>query len=268
MNKHLFTGGYKNNESCKYTTCVRLSWLLSFFSRTLNLSISFHKIYSIFTIIIVITDDDDLYSGLQVKIWFQNRRSKFKKLVKQRGGEQGLGLDKTAAASLFSPSVNGTDTCTTPPSSSSSPPAQSPKSSHIDKQTPPTATLPPEVGGTEMTSSFDRFTGIQHAGDAAGFVSPQTAPSIADWTPAVGTWRTDEVEAASPYTCWPTYGLHSSTAGNGLTYHGGRIWPPRLAEEQWAPMSGFDRRYPGGGLVGAQPRYSGCNNNTRHLSYV
>ena len=201
-----------------------------------------------------------------MKIWFQNRRSKFKKLVKQRGGEQVL--DKTAAVSLFSPSVNGTDTCTTPPSSSSSPPVQSPKSSHIDKQTRPTAALPPEVGGTEMTSSFDHFNGVQHADDPAGFVSAQTAPSIADWTPAVGTWRTDGIEAASPYTCWSTYGLHSSTACSNLTYHGGRIWPTRLAEEQWASMSTFDQRYPGGGLVASQPRYSGSTTNTRHISFV
>ena len=131
-----------------------------------------------------------------MKIWFQNRRSKFKKLVKQHGGERGLGLDKiAAAASLLSPSVNGAvaeDTCTTPPSSCSSPPPpQSPNSSRIEKQTRPTATLPPEVGGTEMTSSFDHFNGVQQVEDLVGIASAQTAPSVGDWTPAVGTWSTD-----------------------------------------------------------------------------
>jgi len=203
-----------------------------------------------------------------VKIWFQNRRSKFKKLVKQHGG-----LNQTAA-SLLSPSVNDTvpdDVCATPPSSSSSPPPPpsppAPKSSHVDKQTRSTTAFPPEVdSGTEMASSFDHFTGVQHVDDLPELVSTQPAPTVRNWPPTVGTWRTDAVEA-SPYSCWPTYGIHSSATSSSLYHHSDRVWPLRSAEEQWAPMSGFDRRY-GSGLVAAQPWYSVYAHNTRHTSSV
>jgi len=206
-----------------------------------------------------------------VKIWFQNRRSKYKKLVKQHGGDRGL---DQAAACLLSSSVNGgsvqEDICATPPSSTSSPSPPSPPASssfHDDKKTTPTTiALPPEVDGTEMTPSFDHFAGVQRADDLPGVVSTQSTPSVGDWSTGVGTWRTDAVEASS-YTCWPTYGLNVSATGSDLNPHGSRVWPPRSAVEHWIPMSGFDRRY-GNGLVGAQSWYSGYATNTRHTSPV
>ena len=206
-----------------------------------------------------------------MKIWFQNRRSKYKKLVKQHGGD-----NQTAAASLLlSETVNDSvaeDVCATPrPPSSSSPPSPTPPvpmSSHVDKLTRSTTALPPEVDRTEMTSSFDQFRGVVQSVDSLSeVISTQSAQSVGDWRSALGAWRTDVVEPPPPYSCWSTYGLHSSTTGSGLNQHGGRVWPVRSADQQWVPMSGFDRRY-GSGLVTAQPWYAGYTTNTRHTSPV
>jgi len=207
---------------------------------------------------------------LQVKIWFQNRRSKYKKLVKQHAGDRDFDL-QAAACQLSSP-VNGgsvaEDVCATPPSSSaSSPSPPSPpasKSFHDDKQTKPTTAFPPEIGGTEMTSSVDHFTGVQRVDDLPGAVFTQSTPSVGEWTAPVGRWRTDGFEA-SPYSRWPTYGLNASASVIGQ--HGNQMLPQRSAVEQWVPMSGFDRRY-NSGLVGAQRWYSGYASNTRHTSPV
>jgi len=201
-----------------------------------------------------------------VKIWFQNRRSKCKKLAKQHGGERSV---DQAAACLLSSTVNGglvpEDVCAATPSPSSpSPSPSSPpesKSFHEDKQS--TVAVPPEFGGSDISVSFDHLIGVHRAADMPSVVSAESTAPVGDWT-----WRTDVFEPF-PYASWTANGLNAAaTAGCGLNQPGGRVFPSRSAVEQWMPMSGFDRRY-GGGLVGASQSWcTGYAVNTRHTSPV
>jgi len=223
-----------------------------------------------------------------VKIWFQNRRSKFKKLVKRHDVAGDLllpALPGTAGHLLPSPgSLPGGEVCHTPPSSSSfsSPAAPSPPETKaaaavaFQKQT--VAALRPEAETTTTaTTTIDRFSSDNRfsggTNDSRGpvvFPQPAPPPAIGDWTSAVGSWRTDGFDASPAYAPWPAaYGLHPSAAGGGgMSQHVGGVWS---ADEQWSTAaSGFDRRYrggSGGGLVGVPSWYAAAAAaNTRHTS--